>query len=163
LPEIGKIQSTNFQSLLTDLGISRNNVPFALRSEVTPVVLVGGTVSFLATPTPAYGVTDIFTGGLLIAPLALTVLADTGQLQAGAYSLNVQMMVREANFFAFQWRDAANTASLWDHRFLTVLETPNLSFGVRLNIENNNERFRVLNINAGAGGIEYQVSLLARI
>ncbi len=77
MPSIGRIQSTNFQALLDTLGITRNNIPFDLRSEVSPVVLVGGTVSFIAPPTPPYGVTDIFTAGELIAPAAATTLADT--------------------------------------------------------------------------------------
>jgi len=164
LPEIGRIQSTNFQSLLTDLGITRNNIPFALRSEVTPVVLVGGTVSFIAAPTPAYGVTDIFTAGIVVAPAVNTILADTGPLPVGAYSVQWILTVREQNILAFEWRNAANSADLWLQR----LETPPTGevmpqFSSRFNVLNDNERFRIRVASAGTAAIEYQATILARI
>lgn len=166
MPDIGRIQSTNFQSLLTELGITRNTIPFALRSEVTPVVLVGGTVSFLASPTPAYDVTDISTTGIQTAPAAGTVLADTGPLPIGSYSVLIIFDSEETNNFQFQWRDAGNAANLWAQTF----RTPTLGQGqgfavipVRLNVLNANERFRVLNLLIGAVGLDYQASILAKI
>ena len=165
MPEIGQIQSTNFQALLTSLGITRNNIPFALRSEVTPVVLVGGTVSFIAAPTPAYRVQDIFTAGFLVAPAAGTVLADTGPLPAGAYSFTVWYGAGEVNSFDFQWRDAANAASLWTHIVTnTLVSGQTWGFQLfRLNIQNNDERFRILTVAAAAVGIGYQATILGAI
>jgi len=162
LPEIGRIQSTNFQSLLNELGIPRANIPFALRSEVTPVVLVGGTVSFLASPTPAYQVLDIFTEGPLVNPAAGAVLADTGQLPAGSYSVQVLMQAGANNTYTFEWRNAGNTADLWSQilRFNPAVgDMLNLSF--RLDIANDNERFRILI--TGLVAATYQGTILARI
>ena len=164
MPEIGRIQSTNFQSLLTELGITRNNIPFALRSEVTPVVLVGGTVSFLAAPTPAYGVNDIFTAGEQVAPAAGTVLADTGQLPVGAYTVLAVMTANETQSWDFEWRNAANSANLAAIRFKMVIATTITQiFTSRFNILNDNERFRVINAGAGGVGIAYNASILAKI
>ena len=167
MPEIGRIQSTNFQSLLTELGITRNNIPFALRSEVTPVVLVGGTVSFVAPPTPAYRVQDIFTAGLLTNPAAGVVLADTGPLPLGGYFLQVFMHVGgggapQAHASDLEWRDAANAANLFSQRVNIALEDNNI-FAVRFNIENDNERFRVLNVAAPGVGITVQVTIMAKL
>ncbi len=164
MPEVGRIQSTNFQSLLTELGIPRNPIPFGLQSEVVPVVLVGGTVSFLASPTPAYQVTDIFSAGILTAPLNGIVLADTGPLPVGAYSLKILYMTEEVagHIWDLQWRDAGNSANLFVHRFRTPIEA-SMELEVRLNIENDNERFRVVNIGDGTASIDYQATIFARI
>ncbi len=159
--EIGRIQSTTFQSLLTQLGITRNNIPFALRSEVTPVVLVGGTVSFLAAPTPAYRVPDAFSAGELTNPAAATIMADTGPLPIGAYSLQVLMQGQVSNNFRFQWRDAANAVTLVSHFFRKVGQEITV-FKVRLEIQKDNERFRVLIDNAGGAGNLFQVTIFAR-
>ena len=163
MPEIGRIQSTNFQALLTQLGITRNNIPFALRSEVTPVVLVGGTVSFLASPTPPYRVQDFFTAGVQTAPAINTVLADTGPLPIGAYSVQMALFALEVNTFEFQMRNAANSANLMGQRWRNDVGLELSLFEIRLQVENDNERIRVLNIVAGNVGIDYQVSLWARI
>jgi hypothetical protein len=164
LPDIGRIQSTTFQALLTDLGITRNNIPFSLRSEVTPVVLVGGTVSFIASPTPAYRVTDIFTAGILVAPVAGTILADTGPLPIGAYSLEMILTTdTDSNSFSLEWRNAGNTANLRSIRLWNSPDGPGtLRLATRFLVENDNERFRLLvSVNANVG-IEYQGTIQAR-
>ncbi len=163
MPEIGRIQSTNFQALLTELGITRNNVPFALRSEVTPVVLVGGTVSFVAAPTPAYRVPDLFTIGLQVAPPVNTVLADTGPLPVGPYSCQFIFTAAEAGTFDLQWRDAANASNLFTMVVLVGTGFPSLVFSTRFNVENANERFRIRNTVVGGVGIGYQATILARV
>ncbi len=160
MPEIGRIQSTNFQSLLTELGITRNNIPFALRSEVTPVVLVGGTVSFVAAATPPYKITEIFSAGQLNAPAANTVMADTGQLPIGAYTVIMTVVGAVVDFWEFQWRNAANAANLVIHAFAVPQDTP-FTFEVRLDIQTPNERFRVVKPGAGVG--LYQATLFAKI
>jgi len=163
LPEIGRIQSTNFQSLLTDLGITRNNIPFGLQSEVMPVVLVGGTVSFVAAPIPAYDVNDIFSLGPTTAPAVNTVLADTGPLPIGAYTVQVVVGIEELQSVELQWRDAPNTANLRLWRLPTSSTQFTHVFNTRLNVQNDAERFRVLNLVAGGVGIAYQVVILAKV
>ena len=162
MPSIGRIQSTNFQALLDSLGITRNNIPFDLRSEVSPVVLVGGTVSFIAAPTPPYAVTDIFTAGQLVAPIINTALADTGPLPVGAYTVQLFGMVEEVPLLEFQWRNAGNSANLWT-QFIRFQASVPFVYQTRLNIENASERFRVINTLAGAVGVTYQVSLLVKV
>jgi len=163
LPEIGRIQSTNFQSLLTELGITRNNIPFALRSEVTPVVLVGGTVSFLASPTPAYRVVDVFTAGPQTAPAAGFILATTGPLPIGAYTLKMVIMSGERNEYAFQWRNAANSADLASQLFASTAEARIIVFENRFDVQNDNERFQVLMNAVGSAGIVFQATIYARV
>ncbi len=170
MPEIGLIQATNFQALLTQLGITRNNLPFALRSEVTPVVLVGGTVSFIAASTPAYGVTDVFTAGLLTAPAINTIMADTGALPVGSYTLQLFYYVEiDDATFELQWRNAANSANLATQRF-RLFGPPganpgvnNLVLSTRYNIENASERFRVQLMEAGGVGQDNQATIQAKI
>ena len=167
MPSIGRIQSTNFQALLTELGIVRNNIPFDLRSEVSPVVLVGGTVSFVAAPTPAYGVTDIFTAGVQVAPAAGFLLADTGPLPVGAYTVLFYFNATESAQIELRWRDAADAANLWLHETIMIIGSAGgpcfQQLLVRFNIVNANERFTVVNRNAGAALTRYQASILAKI
>ena len=165
MPEIGRIQSTNFQALLTSLGITRNNIPFALRSEVTPVVLVGGTVSFVAPPRPPYRVPDIFTAGFITAPVALSLLADTGPLAAGAYTLELNISSStDTSIVDLEWRNAANTAVLRVLRFLTSPDGPGTTQYVsRFDVENDNERFILRVLDAGNVGVVYQGVILARV
>ncbi len=163
MPEIGRIQSTNFQALLTRLGISRNEVPFSLRSEVSPVVVVGGEISIVASPSPAYGVTDVFTTGLQTNPAATTVLADTGPLPVGPYTVKVWMFVESSVLiFIWEWRDAANGANLFTTRFIAGLTGENI-LEVRFDIENPNERFRISNEAAPGAGIDVQAVIMAKI
>ena len=155
--------STNFQALLTDLGITRNNIPFDLRSEVTPVVLVGGTVSFLASPTPAYRVVDVFTAGEQTAPVIGFVMADTGPLPIGAYAVQIVVMAGDRNEYAFEWRNAGNSANLASQLLASTVETRMVQFQARFDVQNDNERFRVIMDQAGTAAMVYQVTLYVRI
>ena len=164
MPEIGRIQSTNFQALLTQLGITRNQIPFGLQSEVMPVVLVGGTVSFIAAPGPAYRPQDIFTAGITVAPAAGTVLADTGPLPTGLYNLDFVIYSQtDTNSFDLEWRDAANAVTI---RSVRVVNSPDgpaaYQFSKRFDVATENERFRILNIAPGNVAIDYQVVIFAR-
>lgn len=163
MPEIGRIQSTNFQALLSSLGIVRNDVPFALRSEVTPVVLVGGTVSFVAAPTPSYALVEWFTAGEQVAPGAGTVLADTGQLPVGSYTVKMMVYCQEPAEWHFQWRNAANSADLRSQIYRTASDFVVVVDNFRLSIETANERFRVVNLIAGGAGLKYQASIFAKV
>ena len=162
MPSIGRIQSTNFQALLTELGITRNNIPFDLRSEVSPVVLVGGTVSFVAAPTPPYTVPDVFSAGLLVAPVVNARMADTGPLPVGAYSLLVLMDIGELNTLELIWRNSLDTADLTNHRFQFAAQGSK-QVQVRFDVKNANERFVVENTIAGNVGIEYMATIFAKI
>jgi len=166
LAEIGKIQSTNFQALLEDLGIVRNQIPFSLRSEVSPVVLVGGTVSFLAAPTPAYQVTDVFSAGVVTAPAINTILADTLALPVGGFTVQMIIFAGEQNIFEFEWRNAGNSANLVAQRFnLSNAGTidQNIQFSTRLDVLNAGERFRVRLVGTGNVGVDYQASLFVKV
>ncbi len=165
MPEVGKIQSTNFQALLTELGITRSDIPFALRSEVTPVVLVGGQVTVESSPTPAYRIQDVFTVGIVVAPAIGTILADTGPLPVGIYGVLVDLFHEEAAGvranFTFEWRNAANAVNQVSQRWGTLAEGIH-TFTIRLQIENADERFRVIAQTAGAVGVPYKVTIFSR-
>jgi len=162
---IGVIQKPGFfEDILTRFGINRPLAAFQLDGDVVPVILVDSAISFTAAPSPAYGVTDVFTAGIQVAPAINTILADTGPLPVGPYTLQWILVVREQNILAFEWRDAANAVNLWTQR----LETPPAGedmpqFSTRLNVVNVNERFRIRVASAGTAGIEYQASILAKI
>lgn len=164
MPSVGRIQATDFQALLQQLGVNPNNIPFDLRSEVTPVVLVGGTVSFVAAPTPAYQVADAFTAGVQVAPAAGFVMADTGPLPEGAYTVTLVMTGTQQLRYGFQWRDAANAVNLWSQEFRIENATQlTLQFLIRLNLLTANERFRLIAVAAGTAAEQYQATILARI
>ena len=130
---------------------------------MTPVVLVGGTVSFVASPTPPYAVVDIFTTGPQSNPADGTVLADTGPLPIGAYAVQIILNTEiDGQQFSLTWRNAANSADL---RLIRLHSDTNKigELSTRLQVENADERFRVQNIGAPGAGIELQAVLLARI
>ena len=162
MPSKGRIQSRDFQELLIELGVNQNGIPFDLRSEVTPVVLVGGTVSFVAAPTPAYSITDVFTAGLLTNPAASTNLADTGPLPAGLYSVLLFVYQEVVGTqIQLEWRNVANSANLLRQRFAVDLSVQTLA--IRLNVENTGERFRLVNIAAPGAGVDMQGTIMAKI
>ena len=165
MPSIGRIQSTNFQSLLTELGITRNNIPFDLRSEVSPVVLVGGTVSFVAAPTPPYQITDIFTAGPITSPALGQIFADTGPLPVGTYTVTVWVSGTQVIQMGFEWRNAGNTADLWTQQIAIagIQSTPFHAMVVRLDVQTADERFRVTALSTGTVGAIFQGSILAKI
>ncbi len=162
MPEIGKIQSTNFQALLTRLGITRNQVPFALQSEVVPAVLVGGEVEFVVVPPPAYEVTDVFTAGQLTNPAGGTILADTGPLPRGPYNLNIFISAAENNVYTFELRNAADAADLWT-QLIGSIERQLTNLQLRIFVANDNERFRIRTFGGSNVGIVYQATIMARI
>ena len=159
MPSIGRIQSTNFQALLDTLGITRNNIPFNLRSEVSPVVLVGGTVSFIAPATPAYRVPDLFTAGVQVNPADGDLLADTGQLPVGAYTLFAFISGSVDHNFHFQWRDSPNTADLFTNQFFNVARNPFVFGPIRFDVLNANERFRIEQEGALVGSVQASISV----
>jgi len=162
LPEIGVIQKPGlFEDILRRLGVNRPTRPFTLDGNILPVILVDSGVSFVAAPTPAFGVVDIFSAGVLINPAAATVLADTGPLPVGSYTVQVVFSIGEAARLDFEWRDAPNAANLVTHAFRNGTALSSLQFSTRLEVANANERFRV--INPALGAASYQVTILAKL
>jgi len=148
------------------MGVNRPQQPFTLDGNVVPVVLVDSGVSFVAAPTPPYQVTDIFTNGILTAPAINTILADTGPLPIGPYSVQFTLFAEQEIAMVFEWRDAANAVNLWTQRFglfTSGVRLPNYDFMTRLTIANAGERFRILMDSAGGVGLDFQASILARI
>ena len=161
---LGVIQNSGaLLDILQRFGVNRPTQSFILDGDVVPVVLVDSAISFVAAPTPPYKITDWFTAGVLVAPVANTVLADTGPLPVGQYSVQVFIWALEANRHEFQWRDAPNTATLRSQRLQSLVGGEIIQLSTRLNIQNANERFRILNIGNAGVGIEYQSSILAEI
>ncbi len=166
MPEIGVVQKPGlFEDLLRRLGVNRPQRPFTLDGNILPVVLVESGVSFVASPTPAYRVSDWFTLGSQLAPPINTVMADTGPLPVGSYSVQIIISFEDVMNWEFQWRDAPNAANLRSTRLRSnIVEGPGvLELSTRLLIENANERFRVLNTSAGPAGTNHQASILAKI
>jgi len=162
LPEIGVIQKPGlFEDILRRLGVNRPTRPFTLDGNILPVILVDSGVSFVAAPTPAYGVVDIFSAGVITNPAAGAVMADTGPLPVGSYTVQVLFSIGEAAIEDFEWRDAANAATLVSHSFRNGTALGTLEFSTRLEVANANERFRVINPNLGAAN--YQVTILAKL
>ena len=159
---IGVIQNSGpLINLLQSLGVNRPPTPFTLDGDVVPVVLIDSAVSFVAAPTPPYAVTDIFTQGPLAAPASGTVLADTGPLPVGQYSVQWVFHNTAVAQFMLQWRDAADATDLWSQTSQIVAGTW-WDYQTRLNIVNPNERFRLVAATAAPAGV-WQGTILARI
>ena len=166
---IGVIQKPGlFEDLLTRLGVNRPAQPFTLDGEVVPVIIVESGIAFVASPTPPYSITDIFTAGVLTAPAIGVVIADTTGLPVGSYSIQTVIFAEAGSqTIDFQWRNVANSASLWTQRIRlenTVNgAAPMFQLSTRLTIANTGERFRlVMGVAAGVGE-DIQGSILARI
>jgi len=164
---IGVIQKPGLtEDILRRLGVNRPGQPFTLDGDVVPVILIDSGVSFVASPTPPYAVTDWFTAGVVVAPAINTILADTGPLPTGSYTVQGIINAGEQNTFTFEWRDAANAANLRGQVFqLSNAGTidQNVMFSSRFLVENVNERFRIRLNAAGNVGVNYQGTVLARI
>jgi len=159
---IGVVQKPGlFEDILTRLGVNRPGQPFMLDGDIVPVILVDSGIAFTAAPTPPYAVTDIFTEGIQSSPPINTVLATTGPLPVGSYTMQFVMEAREQGSFGIEWRNATDTGNL-----AVIVLSQKTTFGTmmwesRFQIVNASERFRVINL--GVGGALYSASILARI
>lgn len=135
---------------------------------VVPVVSLGNVVQpIVEINQPAFRSTDVFSNGVLVAPAAGTVLADTGQLAAGTF--DVQYYVSAMDFLGtrqldFEHRNAANAANLaiWSFLFFNAVENQtkqwgpfNMGYEVALN-----ERLRIV---VGAVAIGAAIPVVATI
>jgi len=89
---------------------------------VIPVVSLGDVVTpQIDVRQPSFRSTDVFSAGILTAPAANTVLADTTALTAGVYDVHFtcsgENTAANAASVRFEHRNAANAANLaqWDH------------------------------------------------
>lgn len=160
---IGVIQKPGlFEDLVRRIGVNRPSQPFILDGDVIPVVLVDSAVSFVAAPTPAYTVPDIFTEGPQTNPAAGDILATTGPLAVGFYSVQLNFTTTELNDFDLEWRNAGDTATLIALRFRAAPSQLG-AFLTRMAIVNANERFRFVTVGASAAAQVYAAQLLVRI
>jgi hypothetical protein len=117
MPRSWKI-STYFVTLINRLGIRPPPaLGWTISDEIVPVTIVDSDITLATSSATALLDTD-FTAGDLAAPVAGTVIADTGAQPAGNYFAIIQC---GADFGGgavgscrIQRRDAANAATLWD-------------------------------------------------
>lgn len=160
MPAIRKV----YPDLVRDLELAGPLGPLSMGSEVFPVVLLDSLESFTAISARAIRVGDWFTQGVQVAPGAGTVLADTGALPVGIYDCTIIAETNDDNGITFQWRNAANAVNLIAHELLfrTTGTHGSLILRALLEVETADERFRLVNVNAGGVGFRYMGSILAR-
>jgi hypothetical protein len=166
MPSLSQITANFFLGVINRLGVRPPpSEAFLLSNVVQPVSIVDSDVALAAVATSQLLDTP-FTAGRLVAPAANTVLADTGPQPAGNYLIFLMLTVTDGagvNEFALERRNAANSANIWSHFFLTqggaVSIVPlNLLFTFRI-VLNLNERFRIENTTALSAGSPVQASI----
>lgn len=158
------IRSLGIRGRLGELSVSDivvpvfniGQAPTITVSDPIPIIGVAGGVAVPVTGDFA-GVTwrsgDIFTNGVVVAPAANAIMADTGQLPAGDYDIGLMGVGKSDGTASLnlqvQHRNAANNADqvTWDHLYSSTnngtVNFPYYSFVYTLAL---NERIRVLNI-----------------
>lgn len=114
-----RITNTFFTSLINRLGVRppfRDG--FELADFVQPVSLVDADISIPVTVTPVL-LGGSFTAGIQVAPGAGAILADTGNLPAGTYTITIfigfaSMGVNQRGVIVAH-RDAADAADIWSN------------------------------------------------
>lgn len=166
MPSLARITSTFFTGLINRLGI-RPPFPegFEMSNVVQPVSIVDSDISFSAVQTSQLLDTP-FTAGVLAAPAANTVLADSGALAEGNYQVYCLMSAADGTAgasFNIQRRNAANAANIWEQALWGIGSGPvgqsgiqPVSFRVFLAA---GERIRITNRLAGGAGSAFQASL----
>lgn len=149
-----EIIPTSFADVLNLFGISlqgQKDNSFVLTGEVTPVVLVGSTTEIQSISSPMT-MNIPATLGDVAAPAAGALLADTGALEAGVYSVFVHVGCQNtanSGDFIIQRRNAANAANLWQIRSGLKVADSETSFQFTCRLEVN-ERIRVVEANIGS-------------
>jgi hypothetical protein len=115
--ELRDITSTFFVNLLSRLGVKPPpSAGFQLVNTVQPVSIVDQDVALNVIPSTSLLDTP-FTNGVQVAPVAGTVIADTGAQPQGAYTLFITASIDSAGNDVFDCviarRNAANTADVW--------------------------------------------------
>lgn len=164
MPEPPKLVAAapNIVALLQRLGVygEDTGVPWWLENIILPVAIVdAGQVTLQATAVPfPLGVPA--SAGELTTPGALTRLADTGQLAAGAWNVYVIAGVQDTSNVRFKRRNATDTADIWAQRLYaggggtaTRDETFAILGPLRVSVVNNERLVVETVIAATAGGI----------
>jgi len=154
MPSLSQITNKFFVSLIDRLGV-RPPPPesFLLSNVVQPVSIVDSDISIPAVLTTQILDTGI-TSGVRIAPVANTLLADTGPMAAGTYQ--VLLMLGVGNVaggadFEIERRDAANAANIWSQLGFMNTNGPGLSFYSFVAVLQASERLRaIIRLNASA-------------
>lgn len=148
MPQLHKIQVPgDLIQLIRDFGIVGPVQEWWLRDEVQPVALVNTQIALTGQLSPLlWTVTQ--SAGELVAPAINTRHVDTGQLNAGSYSMHAQISSNAGQDFRFRLRNAADAADVWAIRiFITASTTEKFDFTWTLA---QNERFVIENVTAPA-------------
>jgi hypothetical protein len=117
MPSLSQITATFFVDLINRLGVRPPPAEaFLLSNVVQPVSIVDAGISIPTIQTTQL-LDGSFSAGLLTSPIAGTILADTGPLAAGTYSIFAMIGVDNAVAggidFILGRRNAANAAYVW--------------------------------------------------
>jgi len=163
MPKIWPILAQGFTSVFERLGIQAvpSGQQWFLSDTLIPVSIVDSDVALTAIVTPSIEV--IHSTGVLVAPAAGTILADTGALAAGNYQFRMLCSVRDttnAQDFQVQHRNAGNTANLKEEEIYAdpLTGATNFLYSKTLTIATN-ERVRILNRLIVAAGARIQASI----
>ena len=116
MPGFFAITSTFFIDLITKFGVRPPpGEGFVMPNTVQPVVIVDSlsSVPIVTTQPP---LTAYQSSGVLAAPAAAAVMADTGGLPAGLYGFNIFLATNDAavaNVVNLHHRNPADTADVW--------------------------------------------------
>ena len=161
MPTLSKITANFFLGVINRLGV-RPPPPesFELSNVVQPVALVDSDIAISAAQILQLGPL-INSAGQVTNPAASAVLADTGALAVGNYSIIIlygQEQSSAASSIVVQHRDAANATSIWSQMF-SVGTRQLAPIGLRDSFAAG-ERLRVIMGPNGSGATDvYQVSL----
>lgn len=127
---------------------------------IVPMYLLGQRQPLdITVVPPVYLSSEVFSAGMLVAPAAATVLADTAALTIGDYDFIVDNACGGPVWYQIQHRDAANAANVNEWGVVVNASAYRLPLSLTLA---NNERLRVLNLAAVAAGVGAQVAILAQ-
>jgi len=167
MPELLPVQSILFQNLLRDFQIiAPPRVPVWWMSDIIqPVALVNSQVTLEAQIDET--AMQFATAGLQIAPVAGTILADTGQLPAGRYLFRTYSAWSDTlvdNAARIEHRNSANSVSIWDFKFfnLTTALPPQSTMEWAEDLAAN-ERIRITVSNNAGAGREYNGIIWRRL
>ena len=133
---------------------------------ILPTISVGQITPLeVAIRTPAFRSTDIFSAGSILAPVAGTLLADTGALPAGTYDLTFVLSnsgITSNTAWQFEHRNAADTANLATFPINTGRSgSGTLEFSIGYELATN-ERIRIITANDVASQ-RWAAAIFARI
>jgi hypothetical protein len=164
MPFLARITNTFFVDLINRLGV-RPPPPegFELSNVVQPVSIVDSSVAITVSASPVLYNAPV-SAGSLAAPAINTVLADTGNLAAGAHNYKVIISVHEEvtlDTIALQHRDAADAANIWEQQ---IFLDPSFQHASYFEIEGAdtfqlNESLRVILITASGAGSTFHANI----